>query len=39
MPNVADMIAQNGPEGGGGDYGDASGGYDALGFGTLTHAR
>jgi hypothetical protein len=39
MPNVADMIAQNGPEGGGGDYGDASGGYDALGFGTLTFAR
>jgi hypothetical protein len=39
MPNVADMIAQNGPEGGGGDYGDASGGYDALGFGTLAFAR
>jgi hypothetical protein len=39
MPNVADMIAQNGAEGGGGDYGSGSGGFDALGFGTLTHAR
>ncbi|WP_205324838.1 alginate lyase family protein [Glycomyces sp. YM15] len=39
MPNVADMIAQNGPEGGGGDYGGGSGGYDALGFGTLAFAR
>jgi hypothetical protein len=26
------------PEGGGGDYGSASGGYDQLGFGTLMHA-
>lgn len=39
MPNVADMIAQNGAEGGGGDYGDDSGGYDTLGFGTLTYTR
>ncbi|WP_168801430.1 alginate lyase family protein [Glycomyces buryatensis] len=39
MPNVADIMAQNGPEGGGGDYGFGSGGFDHLGFGTLTHAR
>ncbi|WP_217140133.1 alginate lyase family protein [Streptomyces sp. AC627_RSS907] len=27
------------PEGGGGDYGSASGGYDQLGFGTLMYAK
>lgn len=27
------------PEGGGGDYGSNSGGFDALGFGTLMYAR
>lgn len=27
------------PEGGGGDYGNTSGGYDQLGFGTLTFSR
>ena len=27
------------PEGGGDNYGDTSGGYDALGFGTLMYAR
>ena len=27
------------PEGGGGDYGPNSGGYDQLGFGTLTYTR
>ncbi|MFE3138455.1 alginate lyase family protein [Streptomyces scopuliridis] len=27
------------PEGGGGDYGTASGGYDQLGFGTLMYAK
>ena len=27
------------PEGGGDNYGTASGGYDALGFGTLMYAR
>ncbi len=27
------------PEGGGGDFGTTSGGYDALGFGTLMHYR
>jgi hypothetical protein len=27
------------PEGGGGDYGSTSGGYDQLGFGTLMYAK
>jgi len=27
------------PEGGGGDYGSVSGGYDQLGFGTLMYAK
>jgi hypothetical protein len=27
------------PEGGGGDYGPTSGGFDQLGFGTLMYAR
>ena len=27
------------PEGGGGNYGETSGGFDALGFGTLMYAR
>jgi hypothetical protein len=27
------------PEGGGGDYGSDSGGYDQLGFGTLMYAK
>ena len=27
------------PEGGGGNYGETSGGFDALGFGTLMFAR
>jgi hypothetical protein len=35
-PNVTAMAAQVRPEGGGGDYGPNSGGYDQLGFGTLT---
>ncbi|WP_199042587.1 alginate lyase family protein [Glycomyces salinus] len=39
MPNVAQMAGQNSPEGGGGDYGSTSGGFDALGFGTLSHVR
>ncbi|MCD0443843.1 alginate lyase family protein [Glycomyces sp. A-F 0318] len=39
MPNVADMCGANSPEGGGGDYGSTSGGYDTLGFGTLAHVR
>ncbi|MCC5473706.1 hypothetical protein [Streptomyces barringtoniae] len=31
-----DLVA---PEGGGGDYGSTSGGYDQLGFGTLRYAK
>ena len=34
--NVAAYAAQVRPEGGGGDYGPNSGGYDQLGYGTLT---
>ncbi|SDD35518.1 alginate lyase family protein [Glycomyces harbinensis] len=39
LPNVANMCGANSPEGGGGDYGTASGGFDTLGFGTLAHVR
>ncbi|GAB3769162.1 RICIN domain-containing protein [Microlunatus parietis] len=39
MPNVARMAAVVRPEGGGGDYGGNSGGFDALGWGTLAHLR
>jgi hypothetical protein len=35
-PDVAAIAAQVRPEGGGGDYGPNSGGYDQLGYGTLT---
>ena len=35
-PAVSQITAQCGVEGGGGDYGPNSGGFDALGFGTLT---
>lgn len=38
-PNVAAIAAVVRPEGGGGDYGPNSGGYDHLGFGTLTCTR
>ncbi|RXZ68324.1 twin-arginine translocation signal domain-containing protein [Agromyces albus] len=34
-PHVAEIAAQVRPEGGGGDYGPNSGGFDQLGFGTL----
>lgn len=37
VPNVAAYAARVRAEGGGGDYGPNSGGYDQLGFGTLTH--
>lgn len=37
VPNIAAYAARVRPEGGGGDYGSNSGGYDQLGFGTLTH--
>ncbi|MFJ7078120.1 alginate lyase family protein [Streptomyces sp. NPDC098781] len=33
------IAAKSAPEGGGGDYGPNSGGYDQLGFGTLTFTR
>ncbi|CCK29778.1 hypothetical protein BN159_5399 [Streptomyces davaonensis JCM 4913] len=36
---VIRIAAQSGPEGGGGDYGPNSGGYDQLGFGTLAFTR
>ncbi|MDC0773101.1 alginate lyase family protein [Streptomyces sp. HD] len=39
MPNTREMMARSGPEGGGGDYGPNSGGYDELGFGTLAFTR
>jgi len=38
-PNVTAMAATVRAEGGGGDYGPASGGYDQLGFGTLLFTR
>jgi hypothetical protein len=38
-PNVTAMAAQRRPEGGGGDYGPNSGGFDQLGFGTLAFTR
>lgn len=38
-PYSAQFAAVARPEGGGGDYGPNSGGYDQLGFGTLTYAR
>jgi hypothetical protein len=38
-PNVAALAARQRAEGGGGDYGPNSGGYDALGFGTLLYTR
>jgi hypothetical protein len=39
VPNIAQMAANGRPEGGGGDYGSTSGGFDQLGFGTLMYAR
>ena len=38
-PNVSAMATRVRAEGGGGDYGPASGGYDQLGFGTLLFTR
>lgn len=35
-PELAQMIAKNGMDGGGGDYGPNSGGFDQLGYGSLT---
>ncbi|MDH6450483.1 hypothetical protein M2156_005192 [Streptomyces sp. SAI-149] len=36
---VTRIAARSAPEGGGGDYGPNSGGYDQLGFGTLAFTR
>ncbi|MBV7698892.1 alginate lyase family protein [Streptomyces sp. TRM70350] len=36
---VTRIAAKSAPEGGGGDYGPNSGGYDQLGYGTLTFTR
>jgi hypothetical protein len=38
-PNVAAFAQKTRAEGGGGDYGPNSGGFDQLGFGTLTFTR
>jgi len=38
-PYTALMALQTRPEGGGGNYGSTSGGFDQLGFTTLTHSR
>jgi hypothetical protein len=38
VPNIEAYARRVGPEGGGGDYGPNSGGYDALGFGTLAYS-
>ncbi|WP_330347970.1 alginate lyase family protein [Streptomyces sp. NBC_00582] len=37
-PYISRMCLSVAPEGGGGDYGSTSGGYDQLGFGTLLYA-
>jgi hypothetical protein len=39
VPHIAAYAKKVRTEGGGGDYGPDSGGYDQLGFGTLTHTR
>jgi hypothetical protein len=39
VPNIQAIAERGRPEGGGGDYGSASGGYDQLGFGTLMYAK
>ena len=39
MENIKIGIDKLFPEGGGNNYGPNSGGYDALGFGTLMYAR
>jgi len=37
VPSIAAYAASMRPEGGGGDYGGASGGFDQLGHGTLAY--
>jgi hypothetical protein len=39
VPYIQAFAAAGRPEGGGGDYGSTSGGYDQLGFGTLMYAK
>lgn len=39
VPYITQMAGKGRPEGGGGDCGSASGGFDQLGFGTLMYAR
>ncbi|MDT0346821.1 alginate lyase family protein [Streptomyces litchfieldiae] len=39
VPYITAMAESVRPEGGGGDYGSTSGGYDQLGFGTLMYAK
>ncbi|MET9271477.1 alginate lyase family protein [Kribbella sp. NPDC003557] len=39
VPYISAMAAQVRPEGGGGDYGPNSGGFDQTGFGTLAYAK
>ncbi|MGP3990650.1 alginate lyase family protein [Streptomyces sp. 3N207] len=39
VPYISEMAQSVRPEGGGGDYGASSGGYDQLGFGTLLYAK
>jgi hypothetical protein len=39
VPAMAAYAATHRPEGGGGNYGTASGGFDQLGFGSLTFTR
>jgi hypothetical protein len=39
VPHIAAYAAKVRPEGGGGDYGPNSGGFDQLGYGTLSYSR
>ncbi len=39
VPYISAIAAQVRPEGGGGDYGPNSGGFDQTGFGTLAYAK
>jgi hypothetical protein len=39
VPYISQMAALVRPEGGGGDYGSTSGGFDQTGFGTLAYAK
>lgn len=39
VPYITAMAETTRPEGGGGDYGSTSGGFDQLGFGTLLYAK